>query len=109
MENFSDYLKRVTTGPLIDIYHGYKELDQTAPYVRFDQIPGADWQEIMKKYNETGIQFVPARYDKKCFKIKPFVAWYDCWIGLYWDRKKKWLYFLPLPCVGLKIKFRDKN
>ncbi len=32
-------------------------------------------------------------------------AWYDFWIGWFWDAKKKWLYILPIPCVGVVIKF----
>lgn len=32
-------------------------------------------------------------------------AWYDLWIGAYWDREKKWLYILPLPCVGIILKY----
>lgn len=32
-------------------------------------------------------------------------AWYDLWIGFFWDRNKKWLYFFPIPCVGFIFKF----
>jgi hypothetical protein len=39
-------------------------------------------------------------------EIKPIFAWYDFWVGLYWDRKKKVLYILPIPMVGLIVKFR---
>jgi len=38
-------------------------------------------------------------------RIWYIVAWYDMWMGFFWDRKKKWLYFLPIPCVGLIFKF----
>lgn len=38
-------------------------------------------------------------------EIRPIFAWYDLWIGFYWDKDCKTLYFLPLPCVGVKIQF----
>lgn len=41
----------------------------------------------------------------KKMKVAFIVAWYDLWIGLFWDGKKKWLYILPLPCIGIIIKF----
>lgn len=39
-------------------------------------------------------------------KIRFLFAWYDAWVGLYWDRKARRLYFLPLPFVGLVFEFR---
>lgn len=39
-------------------------------------------------------------------KIKLLFAWYDLWVGFFWDKKKRWLYFLPLPCVGVIFKFK---
>ncbi len=39
--------------------------------------------------------------------IKPLFAWYDVWIGFYWDRKARKLYILPIPCVGLVFSFKD--
>ena len=32
--------------------------------------------------------------------IKPIFAWYDLWIGAYWDQAKRRLYVLPLPRLG---------
>lgn len=37
-------------------------------------------------------------------------AWYDLWIGAYWDRKKRTLYLFPVPMIGLAVQFRgDEN
>lgn len=38
-------------------------------------------------------------------KIRPLFAWYDLWVGLYWDRKTRRLYVLPLPCIGVVFDF----
>jgi hypothetical protein len=30
-------------------------------------------------------------------------AWYDFWVGFYYDRNNKRLYILPIPCIGFYI------
>lgn len=35
-------------------------------------------------------------------------AWYDMWVGVFWDGKKGKLYVLPFPCVGLCFTFKKK-
>lgn len=35
--------------------------------------------------------------------VKLFFAWYDQWVGAYWDRERKVLYLLPVPMLGIRI------
>lgn len=41
----------------------------------------------------------------KSLDITWLFAWYDFWIGVYWDRKNRALFILPLPMLGIKIQF----
>lgn len=36
-------------------------------------------------------------------KIKPMFAWYDMWVGAFWDAKKRRLYIFPVPMLGVVI------
>jgi len=36
-------------------------------------------------------------------KVTTFFAWYDLWIGAYYDRKYKQLYICPLPTIVIQI------
>jgi hypothetical protein len=38
-------------------------------------------------------------------RIRPLFAWYDLWVGAFWDRKQRKLYICPLPCIGVVITF----
>ena len=40
--------------------------------------------------------------------IKPVVAWYDLWFGIYFDKKKSRLYFM-VPIFGFYIEFRQAD
>ena len=38
--------------------------------------------------------------------IRPIFAWYDFWIGGFYDQKNRRLY-LMVPCVGIVIQLRE--
>lgn len=38
-------------------------------------------------------------------RIKPLFAWFDFWVGVFWNSRQRRLYILPLPCIGLVIDF----
>lgn len=38
--------------------------------------------------------------------IEPLFAWYDLWVGAFWDRAKRKLYIFPVPCFGVVITFK---
>jgi hypothetical protein len=31
--------------------------------------------------------------------VRIFIAWYDFWVGFYYDRRNNVLYFCPLPTI----------
>lgn len=37
--------------------------------------------------------------------VRPIFAWYDMWVGAYWDRDRRRLYVLPFPMIGVVISF----
>ena len=32
----------------------------------------------------------------------------DLWVGFYWDDRKRRLYFLPRPMLGVVVDFRER-
>jgi|JI9StandDraft_1071089.scaffolds.fasta_scaffold365936_2 hypothetical protein len=40
--------------------------------------------------------------------VRLFFAWYDLWIGAYWDRERRMLYLCPVPCFGIALKVFPK-
>lgn len=41
-------------------------------------------------------------------KVKIIFAWYDFWIGLFYDQQKKRLYVFPIPMIGIRIDFKKE-
>ena len=41
-------------------------------------------------------------------RVRFLFAWYDLWVGAYWDRTFRRLYILPLPCVGIILEMEDR-
>lgn len=39
------------------------------------------------------------------WRVGLIIAWYDLWVGAYWNAASRKLYILPLPCVGIVIEF----
>ncbi len=42
-------------------------------------------------------------------KIKLMFAWFDIWIGVYIDRKKRTIYIAIVPMLIIVVIWRDKN
>jgi hypothetical protein len=42
-------------------------------------------------------------------KARIIFAWYDLWIGFFWDSKKRILYFFPFPMIGIVFTFKSKT
>lgn len=40
-------------------------------------------------------------------RVKSVFAWYDLWVGAFWDAKKRRLYILPVPCCGVVLDFAN--
>lgn len=42
-------------------------------------------------------------YENRKFEFEFFFAWYDLWIGAFYNQKDKTLFICPLPCVVFKF------
>jgi hypothetical protein len=41
-------------------------------------------------------------------KIRLFFAWYDLWMGFFWQKKTRTLYFILIPTIVLSVQFTTK-
>jgi len=37
--------------------------------------------------------------------MKVIFAWYDIWVGVFIDTKKKKVYVFPVPCIGVVFNY----
>lgn len=37
--------------------------------------------------------------------VRPIFAWYDLWVGAFWDGAKRRLYLFPVPMFGVVLQF----
>lgn len=47
--------------------------------------------------------------NSKVKRVKFIFAWYDMWIGVFVDTKKKRVYILPIPTLGIVIQYGNEN
>jgi hypothetical protein len=36
-------------------------------------------------------------------------AWYDFWVGVFWDQRKCALYVFPVPMFGVRIEMKNRS
>lgn len=39
--------------------------------------------------------------------FNPMFAWFDFWVGAFWDKKQRRLYIFPIPMVGFYLQFKQ--
>ena len=43
------------------------------------------------------------------FVIVVVLAWYDLWIGIFFDRNNRRIYILPFPCIGFYVQLSNNS
>lgn len=47
--------------------------------------------------------------NRPTFKVYGLFAWYDFWVGVFFDRRNKRVYILPLPMFGIVAAWGEEN
>ena len=58
---------------------------------------------------ETEVMALEIAMPRRTVKWHFFFAFYDAWIGFYWDRKQRTLYWCPLPFCVFSFHFGGEN
>ena len=56
-----------------------------------------------KQRTQEEVEEIMNEIKKKKVKISIFFAWYDIWIGAYWNDLAKVLYICPIPMICIRI------
>ena len=46
---------------------------------------------------------------KPRLRVRFIFAWYDFWVGLYYDRYQRVLYFCPVPMLCLRFQWQSER
>lgn len=41
--------------------------------------------------------------------IRLIFAWFDFWVGVFFDRPRRRIYVFPVPCIGLMIQLKEAH
>ena len=66
-----------------------------------------DWQAKLRK--ERNYPRRKRDTQPSGFGIRPMFAWYDMWIGAFYDKPRRRLYIFPIPCFGVRIEFGGRD
>ena len=66
-----------------------------------------DWQAKLRK--ERNYPRRKRDTQPSGFRIRLMFAWYDMWIGAFYDRPRRRLYIFPVPCFGVRIEFGGRQ
>lgn len=63
-----------------------------------------EWQARLRREREQHDR-VPEPHDEepRRFRVRPMFAWYDFWVGVFYDRRKSALYVFPVPMLGVRV------
>ncbi len=65
--------------------------------------PMPDGEEMFNYHGYSGPCPKGAGQSAPLRSVSLMFAWFDCWIGAYFDRKARILYLCPIPMICVKI------
>src|ERR1700737_4798336 len=75
-------------------------------WAEYDDRPttGVNYWFFLHDHDERNYELMLSKL--KTFSIQPIFKWFDFWVGLFWDSKKRWLYVFYFPMCGIIFKFK---